>query len=111
MRVATFLSVAAIAAVTTIGPALAYGPATSSPSLSILAAGPETVLSQAVRQQTQVAFAVLRNGPTGYVFVRGDNGIKISNCEKRPNCTQQKMTAGSITIDCKDNGCLIVGKN
>ena len=60
MRVATFLSAAAIAAAASIGPALAYGPAASGPSLSYLTGGPEAASTEAADQRTQVAFAIIK---------------------------------------------------
>ena len=115
MRVATFLSVAAIAAAASIGPALAYGPAASGPSLSYLTGGPEAASPKAANQRTQVAFAVIKKLANGkYVFVKGDNGKEYPNCEARANCTydeDKKLEFESlISVDCMVNGCLIIGK-
>ena len=115
MRVATFLSVAAIAAAASIGPALAYGPAASGPSLSYLTGGPEAASSKAANQRTQVAFAIIKKlGNGNYMFVKGDNGKKYPNCEARANCTydeDKKMNfEGAISVGCMPNGCLIIGK-
>ncbi len=113
MRVATFLSVAAIAAVTTIGPALAYGPAASGPSLSYLTSGPEAASPKVANQQTQVAFAIIKMGTNGYVLVKGDNGKEFPNCHKRANCSMEiyEYEFDRIVVDCKTaKGCLIIGK-
>ncbi len=115
MRVATFLSVAAIAVAASIGPALAYGPAASGPSLSYLISGPEAASPKATNQQTQLAFAIIKMGTNGYVLVKGDNGKEFPNCDKRANCTTDIGTGafqeGRIGIDCYSaRGCLIVGK-
>ena len=85
MRVATFLTAAAIAALTTVGPALAYGPATSSPSLSYLSGGSETASSVVAKKQTMVAFAIVKETGIGYVMVKSDNGRaqQYKNCDKR----------------------------
>ena len=113
MRVATFLSVAAIAAAASIGPALAYGPAASSPSLSYLTSGPEVASPQASNQQTQVAFAIIKWGTNGYVLVKGDNGKEFPNCEERANCTTDitEPDFEGVGVNCETaKGCLIVGK-
>ena len=127
MRVATFLSAATIAALMTVGPALAYGPATSSPSLSYLSGGPGKALSAVAKEQTKVAFVIIKHGTYGYVYVRGDNGQQIRNCETRANCTYNEIDgtyneidvftsnhpeASIIHINCFEvGGCIIVGKS
>ena len=123
MRVATFLSAATIAALMTVGPALAYGPATSSPSLSYLSGGPGKALSAVAKEQTKVAFAIIKYGTYGrYVYVRGDNGQQIRNCETRANCTDNDNwidvftsnhpEASIMQINCFEaGGCIIVGKS
>ena len=114
MRVATFLSAAAIAVLATAGPAFAYQPATSNPSLSNLTGEAEIPSSDVVKEGTQVAFAIIRRGPNGYVLVRGDNGKKIANCEERANCsyTISPEEFDRFGIDCESaQGCLIVGKS
>ena len=114
MRVATFLSVAAIAAAASIGPALAYGPAASGPSLSYLTGGPEAASPKAANQRTQVAYLVIRQKPNGnFVIVQYDNGRDV-DCNKR-NCNTTAIEAnfeGSIKIDCTlaVNVCVQVGK-
>ena len=114
MRVATFLSVAAIAAAASIGPALAYGPAASGPSLSYLTSGPEAASPKVANQQTQVAFAIIKMGTNGYVLVKGDNGKEFPNCENRANCSTEIYVSdfeGVVGVDCATaNGCLIIGK-
>jgi hypothetical protein len=88
MRVATFLTVAAIVALTTVGPALAYGPAASNVSLSNPSGGPETASSAVANDQTKVAFAIVKKRASGgYLYVRGDNGQQYPNCEAKANCT------------------------
>jgi hypothetical protein len=122
MRVATFLSAATIAALMTVGPALAYGPATSSPSLSYLSGGPGKALSAVAKEQTKVAFVIIKHGTYGYVYVRGDNGQQIRNCDTRANCTDNDNEievfqsnhpeASIIHINCFEvGGCIIVGKS
>ncbi len=117
MRVATFLSAAAIAAAASIGPALAYGPAVPGPSLSYLTSGPEAASPKAANQRTQVAFAIIKKQANGnYVFVKGDNGKEYPNCEARANCTygddvfKKLIFEGLISVECMPNGCLIIGK-
>ncbi len=103
MRVATFLSVAAIAAVTTIGPALAYGPAASGPSHSYLTSGPVAASPKAANQRTQVAYAVIRKKKNyKYVIIKYDNGLDFSNCDKR-KCNDTAIPVNfedPIGIDC-----------
>ena len=113
MRVATFLSAAAIAAAASIGPALAYGPAASGPSLSYLTSGPEAASPKATNQQTQVAFAIIKWGTYGYVLVKGDNGKEYPNCEKRAKCSYEitVLDFERVGVDCETaKGCLIIGK-
>lgn len=113
MRVATFLSAAVIAVLATAGPALAYQPATSSPSLSYLTGEAEIPSSDVAKEGTQVAFAIIKTGNNGYVLVKGDNGKKFANCEARSNCslTIEPERFDSIIVDCKSaQGCVIVGK-
>ena len=120
MRVATFLSVAAIAAAASIGPALAYGPAASGPSLSYLTGGPEAASPKAANQRTQVAFAIIKevgrdeDGYVTYVIVKMDNDVNISNCGKRKcnNTATADNFEGEIGINCvsEDVVCVEVGK-
>ncbi len=120
MRVATFLSAVAIAALTTVGPALAYGPAASNLSLSNPFGGPETASSAVAKEGTQVAFAIIKKRASGgYMYVRGDNGQQYPNCKTRANCTYEYIEAfqsnhpeaAPIGIDClKAGGCVKVGK-
>ena len=113
MRVATFLSAAAIAAAASIGPALAYGPAASGPSLSYLTSGPEAASPKATNQQTQVAFAIIKWGTNGYVLVKGDNGKEFPNCENRANCSTEIVASDFevVGVDCATaKGCLIIGR-
>ena len=114
MRVATFLTAAAIAAAASIGPALAYGPAASGPSLSYLTSGPEAASPKAANQQTQVAYLVIRKKKNGkYEMVQGDNERDV-DCNKR-NCNTTATSAefdGLVEIDCflAVNVCVQVGK-
>ena len=121
MRVATFLTAAAIAALTTVGPALAYGPATSSPSLSYLSGGSETASSVVAKKQTMVAFAIVKETGIGYVMVKSDNGRaqQYNNCETRENCISGEIQvfssnnpdASSTYFNCRAvGGCVKVGK-
>lgn len=115
MRVATFLSAAAIAAAASIGPALAYGPAASGPSLSNLTGGPEAASLEAANQQTQVAYIRIRMKTNGYyVMVQGDNMKNFPGCEKNSNCvtTNDGLVFEDIEPDCASaiGGCVIVGK-
>jgi hypothetical protein len=115
MRVATFLSAAAIAVLATAGPAFAYQPATSNPSLSYLTGEAEIPSSDVVKEGTQVAFAIIKKGPNGkYILVKGDNGKKFANCEERANCSYTLIPADfdSFGVYCESaKGCLIVGKS
>ncbi len=113
MRVATLLSAAAIAVLATAAPAFAYQPATSSPSLSYLTGEAEIPSSDVAKEGTQVAFAIIKMGPNGYVLVKGDNGKKFANCEERANCryTIEDSDFDGIIVDCTTaKGCVIVGK-
>ena len=114
MRVATFLSVTAIVALATTGPAFGYQPATSSPSLSYLTGEAEIPSSDVAKEGTQVAFAIIKKGPNGYyVLVKGDNGKEFANCEERANCNNTLIPADfdSVGVDCASaQGCIITGK-
>ncbi len=115
MRVATLLSAAVIAVLATAGPAFAYQPATSSPSLSYLTGEAEIPSSDVVKEGTQVAFAIIKRGPNGYVLVKGDNGKKITNCDQRTNCSTTiiavEFLSGGVGINCESaGGCIITGK-
>jgi hypothetical protein len=111
MRVATFLSVAAIAAAASIGPALAYGPAASGPSLSYLTGGPEAASPKAANQRTQVAYFLIRKINNYYVIVQMDKNGDV-DCNKRNCNTTAKIGdfKGLIQIDCGENVCVQVGK-
>ncbi len=115
MRVATFLSVAAIAAAASIGPALAYGPAAPGPSLSYLTSGPEAASPKAASQRTQVAYVLIRKKTNGYyVMVKGDNEKEFPGCEKSARCvtTNNGIKFEGVEPDCLSapGGCVKVGK-
>ena len=91
MRVATFLSAAAIAVLATAGPALAYAPSATSPALSNPTDVPARVSAEAEKGQVQLAFAIIKESTVGehpYVIVRTDNGREqpIRDCDASPNC-------------------------
>ena len=116
MRVATFLSVAAIVAAASIGPALAYGPATTAPSHSYLTGGQAAASVKAASQETQVAYFRIRKKTNGkYVIIQMDNGEKFPGCEKKANCVTDNGNMefeGSIIPKCEPapKNCVIVGK-
>ncbi len=121
MRVATLLSAVAIAALTTMGPALAYGPATSSPALSQLSDGPPKASSDAETGQVKLAFAVVKKTATapGYLLVRNDpgNARPFPNCDTSGKCINEPLEVllsrhGTATMElpCHQlGGCAIVG--
>jgi hypothetical protein len=122
MRITTLLSAAAIAALTTINPVLAYGPSAEGPSFSHVSGMPQKAMSAPERGETKVAFAVVKemDGGAGYVLIRNDGGATtFRNCDASDKCTTDTIdvhTSGSvqsatIKIDCQQvGGCLIVGK-
>ncbi len=113
MRVATLLSAVAIAALITMAPALAYGPATSSPSLS---QSPDVGTGQ-----VQLAFAVVKKTAVepGYLLIKNDPGSArpFPNCEKSGKCVNETIRVrlsrggtGTVDLPCLDlGGCAIVG--
>ncbi len=121
MRITTLLSAAAIAALTTINPVLAYGPSTEDPSFSYLSSIPKAAMSGPERGKLEVAFAVVKETDIepGYVLIRNDNGNArpFPNCEASENCSTDYMwvllnRSGTVTmkLDCGANGgCRIVG--
>ena len=123
MRITTLLSAAAIAALTTINPVLAYGPSTEDPSFSYLSSIPTEAMSDPERGKMEVAFAVLKEtsiGP-GYVLIRNDGGgaKRFRNCGTSEKCTTEtidvlihdNVNSPTLTIYCGDvGGCLIVGR-
>jgi hypothetical protein len=116
MRIATFLSVAAIAATASIAPALAYGPAATAPSHSYLTGGQAAASVKAASQETQVAYFRIRKKTNGkYVIIQMDNGEKFPGCEKKANCVTDNgnMEFEGLIIpkcDSAPGECVIVGK-
>ncbi len=121
MRVATLLPAVAIAALITMGPALAYGPATPSPSLSQLSDGPGQASSDAETGQVMLAFAVVKKTAVtpGYLLIRNDpgNARPFPNCESSGSCVNETIEVllsrhGTATMElpCDQvGGCAIVG--
>ena len=121
MRVATVLSAAAISALITMGPALAYGPAASSPALSQLSDGPGKASSDVETGQVQLAFALVKKIATApnYLLIRNDSGRAqpYPNCETSGKCVNEtievllsKNGTGTMVLPCRDvGGCAIVG--
>ncbi len=121
MRVATLLSAVAIAALTTMGPALAYGPSASSPSLSQWSDGPRQASSDAGTGQVTLAFAVVKKTAVapGYLLIRNDGGQArpFPNCESSGKCINETLKVllsrqGTATMElpCHQlGGCAIVG--
>lgn len=113
MRVATFLSAVAIAALTTMGPALAYGPSASSPSPS--------QSSDVETGQVRLAFAVVKKTAVapGYLLIRNDGGRArpFPNCETSGKCINEtievllsRQGTGTMVLPCDQvGGCAIVG--
>ncbi len=124
MRVATFLSAAAMAVLATAGPALAYGPSATSPALSNPSDVPARVSAEAEKGQVQLAFAIIKKSTVGehpYVIVRTDNGREqpIRDCDTSANCinepiwmmTTDNVGASPMYYPCdKVGGCRIIGK-
>ena len=120
MRITTLLSAAAIAALTTINPVLAYGPSTEDPSFSYLSGIPKEAMSDPERGQMEVAFAVVKETAAGYVLVRNDGGraTPFTNCEASEKCTTDKIwvllnSRGSAEVELNCGalgGCVMVGK-
>ncbi len=121
MRVATFLSAVAIAALTTMGPALAYGPVTSSPSLSQLSDGPRAASSDVATGQVRLAFAVVKKTDVepGYLLIKNDPGSArpFPNCETSGKCINESLDVllsrngtAIMELPCHQvGGCAIVG--
>ncbi len=121
MRVATLLSAVAIAALTTMGPALAYGPAMSSPSLSQLSEAPRAASSDVETGRVTLAFAVLKKTAVkpGYLLIKNDPGSArpFPNCESSASCVYDTIEAlmsrqgtGTVVLNCDQlGGCAIVG--
>ncbi len=121
MRITTLLSAAAIAALTTINPVLAYGPSTEDPSFSNSASIPNKAMSDPERGEMKVAFAIVKETDIepGYVLIKTDNGraTPFPNCDTSENCTTDYMWVllnrnGTVTtkLDCDAlGGCVIVG--
>ena len=121
MRVATLLSAVAIAALTTMGPALAYGPSVSSPSLSQLSDGPGKASSDVEAGQVKLAFAVVKKTATmpEYLLIKSDRGSArpFPNCESSGNCINRTIEVllsrhgtATMVLPCRDvGGCAIVG--
>ncbi len=122
MRVATLLSAVAIAALTTMGPALAYGPSASSPSLSQLSDGPGTASSVVETGQVQLAFAVVKKTAVApyYLLIKNDSGRAqpYPNCDAAANCLNETIEVllsrggtGTLNLPCRQvGGCAVVGK-
>ena len=119
MRITTLLSAAAIAALTTINPVLAYGPSTEDPSFSYLSSIPKEPMSDPERGDMKVAFAIVQETDTdpGYVLIRNGNTKPFPNCEDSEKCTTDYMWVlinrhGTVTtgLDCEaQGGCVVVG--
>ncbi len=125
MRFATVLSAAAIATVTiagpAAGPALAYGPATSSPSLSLLSDGPPKASSDVETGQLRLAFAVVKKtaDPPGFLLIKNDPGSArpFPNCEASGKCVNEPLEVllsrngtAIVELPCQAlGGCAIVG--
>ncbi len=129
MRFATVLSAAAIAAVTILGPgagpgagpALAYGPATSGPSLLPLYDGPPKASPDVETGRLQLAFAVVKKtaGWPGYLLIKNDPGSArpYPNCATSGKCTNESLEVllsrsgtAIVELPCQAlGGCAIVG--
>jgi hypothetical protein len=104
-----------------MGPALAYGPSASSPSLSQLSEGPKAAPSAVETGRVQLAFALVKEiaiAP-GYLLIRNDSGRArpYPNCEASGKCENGTIEAllsrfgtGTVVLNCRDvGGCAIVG--
>lgn len=121
MRVATLLSVVAIATLTTMGPALAYGPSASSPSLSQTSEGPKAAPSAVETGRVQLAFALVKKTAVapGFLLVKNDPGAArpFPNCAASEKCENGTIEAllsrngtGTVVLYCDQiGGCAIVG--
>ncbi len=124
MRVATFLSAAAIVVLATAGPALAYGPAADALNISSSSRVSVQASAEAEKGQVQLAFAIIKRSTVGehpYVIVRTDNGRQqpIRNCDTSANCinegtwmmTTDNVGASPMYYPCDTvGGCRIIGK-
>ena len=120
MRITTLLSAAAIAALTTINPVLAYGPSTEDPSFSYLSSIPKEAMSDPERGQMEVAFAVVKETAAGYVLVRNDGGraTPFPNCGASEKCTTDNIwvllnSRGSAEVELNCGalgGCVMVSE-
>ena len=121
MRVATLLSAAAVAALITMGPALAYGPATTSPSLSQLSDGPRQAPSDIETGQVKLAFAVVKKTAVepSYLLIKNDpgNARPFPNCETSGKCINEPLDVllsrhgtAIMELPCHQvGGCAIIG--
>lgn len=123
MRITSLLSAAAIVALTTINPVLAYGPSTEGPSFSNSSSIPQKAMSGPQQGEMTVAFAVVKRtgiGP-GYVLVRNDGGgaKQFRDCEGSDKCItatievllRDNVNSPTLTIPCRDvGGCVVVGR-
>ncbi len=124
MRVATFLSAAAIAVLATAGPALAYGPASDAPAISNSSPVSAPASAEAEKAPVRLAFAIIKKSTVGeypYVMVRTDNGREqpIRNCDTSANCineptwmmTTDNVGAAPMFYPCDAvGGCRVIGK-
>ncbi len=121
MRVATFLSAAAIAVLATAGPALAYGPAADALTISNSSRVSAPASAEAEKAPVRLAFAKIKKTATapGYMLVKNDSGRAqpFPNCENSATCITETVTVligrnGTATLDlpCHQvGGCKVVG--
>ncbi len=123
MRITALLSAAAIAALITINPVLAYGPSTEGPSFSYSSSIPQKAMSGPERGEMTVAFAIVKRtgiGP-GYVLVKNDGGgaKEFRNCGSSEKCMTETIDvllrdhvdSPVLTIPCRQvGGCVVVGR-
>ncbi len=121
MRVAKFLSAAAIAVLATAGPALAYGPAADALTISSSSRVSVQVSAEAEMAPVRLAFAKIKKTATapGYMLVKNDSGRAqpFPNCENSATCITETVTVligrnGTATLDlpCHQlGGCKVVG--
>ncbi len=121
MRVATFLSAAAIAVLATAGPALAYGPAADALTISKSSRVSAPASAEAEMAPMRLAFTKIKKTATapGYMLVKNDSGgaQPLPKCENSPSCITETITVrisrnGTATLDLNCDqlgGCKVVG--
>ncbi len=121
MRVAKFLSAAAIAVLATAGPALAYGPAADALTISSSSRVSVQASAEAEMAPVRLAFAKIKKTAVepGYMLVKNDSGRAqpFPNCAKSLSCITDPVTVligrngtATLVLNCDQlGGCKVVG--